>query len=360
MKLENTYVFGTLVQFYETEMLQEHLHSCVKMLEGIENAHTNVKFVFYISVDQRFEKIDYDYFINKYKINTEVFKNAFSLEDRICGHIRSEILQYFGSHNCDKWGVDVEFDQIPPHSVNNGFKNISYFRHYLCDRFCTEYDYVCWGETDSLWPSQTLLLMEALDAQVSAITPKFIANFAGRLNWDDTWRQIAHPLFENVRALESMDWTMENEASEKSYMTYERMEEINAQAGQNVQIQTLTTPKADGSCLIISSQLLLSGATVPRGIIHCGEDEAFLQNAKRIMGDEFRQYNFKNILRVHNRRHPHKRTGILNENNPRGFCGNDAKGKWWDVLENTSKRNLDNLFKQRLMYNEFDVLTDLS
>lgn len=355
MKLENRYVFGTLVQFYETEMLQEHLHSCVKMLDGIENAHTNVRFIFYISIDQRFEQIDYAYFKEKHNFKLKLFQDDFGISN----YIEDIIHKFFSDNSYNDCCVTHTVFRYE-HNCNTNFQNISYFRHYLCDRFCTEYDYVCWGETDSLWPSQTLLLMEALDAQVSATTPKFIANFAGRLNWDDTWRQIAHPLFENVRALESMDWTMENEASEKSYMTYERMEEINAQAGQNAQIQTLTTPKADGSCLIISSQLLLSGATVPRGIIHCGEDEAFLQNAKRIMGDEFRQYNFKNILRVHNRRHPHKRTGILNENNPRGFCGNDAKGKWWDVLENTSKRNLDNLFKQRLMYNEFDVLTDLS
>jgi hypothetical protein len=201
--------------------------------------------------------------------------------------------------------------------------------------------------------------MEELHKAVAAKTPKFIANFAGRLNWDETWRQITHPLFENVRSLESMDWALENESSEKSYMTYDRMEEINAMAGQNVQIQTLHEPKADGSCLIISSQLLLSGATVPRGIIHCGEDEAFLQNAKRIMGNEFVQYNFKNILRVHNRRHPNKRTGILNENNPRGFCNVNDKGQWWDVLENTSKKNLANMFKQKHMLTEQDVFEGL-
>jgi hypothetical protein len=354
MKLENRYVFGTLVQFYETEMLQEHLHSCVKMLEGIENADTHVTFVFYISIDQRFEKIDYSYFEQKYG-KTLV---PYTLGNDIRRLIGSEIVSFFKTRNLYKCIVQDEYSQ--EHSCNENFQNISYFRHYLCDRFCTEFDYVCWGETDSLWPSQTLVLMEELDKVVATKTPKFIANFAGRLNWDASWLQITHPLFENVRALDSMDWALENEASEKSYMTYERMEEINAMAGQNVQIQTLHEPKADGSCLIISSQLLLSGATVPRGIIHCGEDEAFLQNAKRIMGNEFVQYNFKNILRVHNRRHPHKRTGILNENNPRGFCGNDAKGKWWDVLENISKNNLNNVFKQKIMHNEFDVLADLS
>lgn len=355
MKLENRYVFGTLVQFYETEMLQEHLHSCVKMLEGIENADTHVTFVFYINVDQRFEKIDYDYFKEKHDLKLKLFQDDLGVQNCIENIIHKFFLDS-PYKDCLKIHTEFRYE----HNYNGNFQNISYFRHYLCDRFCTEFDYVCWGETDSLWPSQTLVLMEELDKVVAIKTPKFVANFAGRLNWDETWRQIAHPLFENIQALESMDWVLQNEASEKSYMTYDRMEEINAMAGQNVQIQTLHEPKADGSCLIISSQLLLSGATVPRGIIHCGEDEAFLQNAKRIMGNEFVQYNFKNILRVHNRRHPNKRTGILNENNPRGFCNANDKGQWWDDLEKISKQNLENLFKQRTMYKENNVLADLS
>jgi hypothetical protein len=355
MKLKKTYVFGTLVQFYETEMLQEHLHSCVKMLDGIENAHTNVTFVFYVSADDRFEKIDYGYFKEKYDLKLKLFQDDLGVQNCIENIIHKFFLDS-PYRDCLKVHTEFRYE----HNYNGNFQNISYFRHYICDRFCTEFDYVCWGETDSLWPSQTLVLMEELDKAVAIKTPKFVANFAGRLNWDETWRQIAHPLFENIQALESMDWVLQNEASEKSYMTYERMEEINAQAGQNVQIQTLNTPKADGSCLIISSQLLLSGATVPRGIILCGEDEAFLQNSKRIMGNEFVQYNFKNILRVHNRRHPNKRTGILNESNPRGFCNAKDKGQWWGDLEKISKQNLENLFKQRTMYKENNVLADLS
>lgn len=37
MILKNTYLIGTQVQFYEIEMLDEHLRSCQQMLEGVEN-----------------------------------------------------------------------------------------------------------------------------------------------------------------------------------------------------------------------------------------------------------------------------------------------------------------------------------
>jgi hypothetical protein len=77
----------------------------------------------------------------------------------------------------------------------------------------------------------------------------------------------------------------------------------------------------------------------------CGEDTSFGEMAKKIMGDNFVQYCVKNVLRVHNRRHPRKRTGVLGEDNPRGV--QDKKGSWWGILEYASKENLDNLHKQK-------------
>jgi hypothetical protein len=128
-------------------------------------------------------------------------------------------------------------------------------------------------------------------------------------------------------------------------MTLERMNEINNIPLEEVDIVEMMEPKADGSCLIISSELIRSGVNIPRSLIHCGEDESFLQMAKIIMGSAFRQFNFNNILRVHNRRHPHKRTYVLNEDNARGFC-DDRKGKWWKVLEDSSKFNLGTIRQQ--------------
>ena len=67
--------------------------------------------------------------------------------------------------------------------------------------------------------------------------------------------------------------------------------------------------------------------------------------AKKLLGESFVQYNFSNILHVHNRRHPNKRKGILDENNAAGF--GDKKGDWWTSMEQKSKENLNNLFKQK-------------
>ena len=70
------------------------------------------------------------------------------------------------------------------------------------------------------------------------------------------------------------------------------------------------------------------------------------------------QFVIKNILRVHNRRHPKKRLYILNENNPRGFCG-DGKGNWWTILHDMSKENLASLRYQYKTYTMDDVFNKI-
>jgi hypothetical protein len=250
---------------------------------------------------------------------------------------------------------DAKFGPDDELGFNDDFYNIAAYRRELCDQWCDKVDYVCWGETDSLWPKQTLVLMESLHEMVASTTPKFVANFAGRKNWDSTWNPITHPLYKDVRYVDTDEWILENEASEKSYMSIERMNEINDIPLDQVDIIEMHEPKADGSCLIISSELIRSGVNIPRSLILCGEDESFLQMAKIIMGSNFRQYNFNNILRVHNRRHPKKRSYILNENNPKGFC-DDRKGSWWKQLEDISKFNLGTIRQQVKSIHQNDAI----
>jgi len=75
--------------------------------------------------------------------------------------------------------------------------------------------------------------------------------------------------------------------------------------------------------------------------------------AKKICGDTFVQYVIKNVLRVHNRRHPQKRLYIKNEDNPMGFC-DDRKGDWWKILCNISKMNLAKLWNNQEKFFTFD------
>ena len=313
MKLEKTYVVGCLIQFYEMQMLPEYAESCIRMMSNVENKK-NVRFHFCLDLQEQFEKSEIEFL----KI-TEDFLHWV------------KIMQ--GS------GLDVEFEIK---SNIDAFYNIAKYRRDLNYNHCETYDYVLWGETDSLWPSQTLAIIERLQDKVE---PKHIITFAYRVNWDSSWDIMRHPLFELSKFQDNDSWMLYDEASEKSYMSYQRMEEINDIAIDQVSVFELREPKADGSCLIISSELIKSGVNIPHALLHCGEDESFMRMAKLVMGANFRQYLIKNILRVHNRRHPRKRIGIKNESNPRGFCGT-AKGDWWDILEKKSKYNLENLRNQ--------------
>jgi hypothetical protein len=77
---------------------------------------------------------------------------------------------------------------------------------------------VCWSETDSLWPKQTLHLLEALHEQASETTPKYIVNFADRRLWDNSFAPL-HPIFESISFRDDNEWVMNDEASGKAYMS---------------------------------------------------------------------------------------------------------------------------------------------
>ena len=336
MILKNKYIFCLHCTFYELEMFQEHINSLKQMVESVKNKE-NVTFHFLFNFQQHFEKIDWQKFYHEYG-NGEVFI------DEEYGFLifKNEFAKYWGQLAWEHCNVIIEFkfDDEP-------FYNIADYRRDISWKYCTDHDFICWSETDSLWPKQTLEVMEGLVEFVNETVPKFVVNFAGRKNWDSSWDQIVHPLYENVQYQDNEDWIFNNEASEKSYMTLERMNEINDIDMSKVEVRTLTDPKADGSCLIFSSELLKSGVTLPKSLIHHGEDESMLRIAKKIMGDQFVQFHVHNLLRVHNRRHPKKRMFILNEDNPTGICSNEKKGNWWGMLEEKSKFNLETLFQQQ-------------
>lgn len=342
MILKNEYVFGCLVQFYEIEMLPEYIESCVRMLDGVENLE-NVCFDFRIGLQEHLEQIDWLALDIDSEGDDEDRRREFTMK------LLSRIKSAFPAGQNVKFNVKNNFET---------FYNVAAYRRELCDRYCDVFDYVCWGETDSLWPRQTLILMETLHGMVAEECPKFVASFAGRKNWDASWDAVTHPWFRKVQFQDNEEWALGNEASEKSYMSIGRMNEINDIPLDEVEIIEMREPKADGSCLIISSELIRSGVNIPRSLIHCGEDESFLQMAKIIMGPAFRQYNFNNILRVHNRRHPNKRRYIVGENNPNGFC-DDRKGRWWKVLEDASKFNLYTLRKQNRSIRMADVMAEI-
>ena len=322
MKLNKTYVIGCHVMWYELEMIPEYIESCVQMLEGIENPE-NVTFDFCINLQQHFELVDWKALDEKYHLYGDSIGN----------------LEWLLTNQTDKLrktGADYKYTTKFPNDV---FYNIADARRDLNYNYCKQVDYILWSECDSLWAKQTLQIIEGIAEH--SISPKHVISFAYRKNWDDSWDNLTHPNYRNV--LYKEEDVLTAEWSEKSYMSLERMNEINNV--ESINITTFNTPKFDGSCLVISSELVKSGVNIPHSLLLAGEDTAFMTMCEKIMGNNYVQYHVSNILRVHNRRHPRKRMYILNENNPQGFC-DERKGDWWVELEQKSKYNLNNLFNQ--------------
>jgi len=117
----------------------------------------------------------------------------------------------------------------------------------------------------------------------------------------------------------------------------------------DLDIRVLTQPKFDGSCLVISSNLVKAGANIPPGFFGlAAEDTAFMYSCLQIMKENYRQFVIKNILKVHNRVHPNKRKFVKGntdvEYNPRE--GN----KKYETLRKLNNENLSRIFNgQRIL-----------
>lgn len=339
MKLNNTFVIGTLIQFYELEMLDEHIHSCVKMLEGIENKE-NVTFVFCFSTQEYLEKIDWEYFKERYPA---IFNKNWVDPESAMKSVCFNIVESHGFNCRKKTGQKINIEFKPN---ADEFYNIAAFRRDFCWEWQDKADIIMWGECDSLWPSQTLQILDQLHDAVKSSTPKYIVNFADRRLWDNSFAPL-HPMFEKVPFQEDEGWQYNSPASGKGYMKWEKMELINNIPFEDIKIVSFNEPRFDGSCVGFSSDLLKSGVTLPKALILHSEDVSIGKIAKKLLGDQFVQYNVSNILHVHNRRHPRKRLGVLNEYNSNGKCTVEDKGEWWKILEDSSKFNYNNLFTQQ-------------
>jgi len=312
MKINYKYAIGIHVMFYEIEMFKSYIDGLLNLLSTVDNKE-NVYLDFSFNISQFFEKID----------------TSTTSKDNL-------ISRFF-----------LEYNRLPD-SVNklctivdndNQFYTQTNYRREFNTKYCENVDYVIWGETDSLFPKEAIVSLEQLTPVVrNQGLYRFIACFADRKMWDNSWDVTVHPKYLN-HVYNDKDVDNINQA--KSCMSIDQMNDINSEI-KELDIQTINYPKLDGSCLVLTSDLIKSGVNIPPCFIH-NDDESLSLMAQRILGDKYIQIIFKNILKVHARRHPNKRNYVLNEDNPRGFCG-DQKGKWWKIFKEMSQHNLNTLF----------------
>lgn len=322
MTLNKTYMIGTLVMFYEIEMFEEYIDGILNMVSDVDNPE-NVSFHFTLNMQEYLESVN-----ESEKSKNDIRQNFFEA-------IKKLQLANFSVH------TEVMNNDMP-------FYNIAQYRRDLNYRYCEDFDFIIWGETDSLFPREGLQVIEVVNehSEKQGIN-RFILTFGYRVNWDGSWDVLTHTKFDEVAFEDNREWMLNNEASSKSYMTIDRMNQINEDSTKDgFDVRMIDYPKFDGSLLVIKSDIIKSGVNIPHALLHCAEDTSFAYMCDKVLDDKYIQYIAKNVLRVHNRRHPNKRNYILNEDNPNGFAGT-KKGDWWNILEKGSKYNLDILKSQR-------------
>ena len=330
MKLKNKYIIGTHVMFYEIEALKDMVQSYKNAIDEVENKE-NVTFELFYNMSEMFETIDTDQIsrqelLNKYNsICDDLEKNGYPI-------------------------TKIVYEGKKPYSIGS-------YRRELNDKGCDYNDFVIWGETDMLFPKELFQVIEIVSKYAAQQNiNRYCLTFAIRKMWGDDWKMLEHNDFTNCKFTEMHDNLWQNDPSSIWYpMNIDEMNEINAKA-EEFDIKIINHPRFDGSGLIISSDLIQNGINIPRAVWACGEDTSFQNMIKIVMGDSYRQFVIKNILKVHNRNQPNKREYLKGASHMKGESVKTKRNtnEIWQTVHKLSENNLHNLGPKQDKFNKFD------
>ena len=311
MELKTKFAIGCLIQWYECDIIGEYVES----LKDAINAYDGEIIVdFVISSNEELEKC-----VNAKKKN--------------------ECIEKIGS-------ILLDFDNV---RITNKLHTIADYRRKFNIKYCNKVDVLMWGESDALIPQQTFNILDSLHQQSIKINnPKYLAFFGTCKMWDDTWKPLEHPDF-TVKPFIENDY--DNWWSLKYTMTKDEMNKINDKT-EELEVITLPQHKFNGCGLVISSEVIKSGANIPKSVFFTHEDTAFMLITNKILGN-IPQYIINNILLVHNRHHPNKRKYIKGESG--ASYEKRLSNNWYKIASELSKHNTYNLFKNNKSYTWNDV-----
>ena len=315
MKLNNKYVVGTNVMWFEIEMYEDFIKGLVNLLDNdIENKE-NVMIDLCLNLSQHLEKLDVS------KIT----------EDKIIDKF------YKGVDRIKELGYKVNTFQVE----KDEFYFHADYRRDLNYNYCKKVDYVMWGETDSFFPKEAFEALGNLYTYTNEEgIHKYIACFADRKMWDSSWDDTVHTDYVDIEFVDD-DKQHLNLNQSKSQLPIETMNEINSTIDE-LDIRVINYPKLDGSCLVISSDLIKFGVNIPSCMIY-NDDHGLSIMSQKLMGQNYKQFVFKNLLKVHARRHPKKRLYVLEENNPNSF--GDRKNNKFNEFKSMSDENIEMLLR---------------
>ena len=325
--MRTKFAIGCLVQWYEVEIVEEYISSLEAAIEILEKPESVVIDICW-NLSQSLEKIDTD-------------KRSLREIEAKLGMMSSRIRNYTR--------VKETFYKDDKHPYT-----IADYRRDFNDKYCTEVDVLMWGETDSLVPKQTFLILDNLHQTITQNgNSKYLAFFGTCKMWDDSWKPIEHNDFTDKLHSDSRDdwWSV-------NYTTnIEEMNAINDKVDE-LDVRIVSPHKFNGCGLVISSEVIKSGVNIPRSSFFIHEDTAFMMMTNKVLGD-IPQYVIKNIFLVHNRKRLDKRKYIKGED------GNTVaemrkSTDWYTLANKMCEQNYLNLFNPN--YKSFtwdDVLKKL-
>lgn len=304
--MKTTFAIGCLVQWYEIEILPEYIDS----LLGAVNAYDKDKVLIDLKliINQDLERLDspgkLDYILSQF----------------------NQQLERLEGYHSDGF-------------IDRSLTTVADYRREFNTRYCELADVLIWGETDMLVPKQAFTALNNLHQNVN--TPKYLATFAICKMWDDSWKPLEHVEFTDKPFI---DMDTENWWSLRYTMTKEEMDTFNDKV-EELDLSVIHPHKYNGCGLIISSEVIKAGVNIPQSVFFIHEDTAFMLMTQKILGN-IPQYHFKNILVVHNRKHPNKRNYIAGEE---GISKTDTGAQrrahsWYQSANKLCEQNCYNLF----------------
>ena len=327
-KLNKKYVIGTHVMWFEIEMYADFIKGMVNLLETVENKE-NVIVDLCFNMLQHFEEVDYDK-IKKHELVIKFKKGVATLESM--GFIVNQEIK--------------DGDEFYFHAD---------YRRDLNYNYCKKVDYVMWGETDSFFPREAFQAIETLAKYTDEQNiHRYLLSFADRKMWDASWDPLVHVDYRDVKFIDDDNGHLyKNQA--KSQLSIEEMNEINAKADE-FDFSYIQQPKISGACLVLSSDLIKSGVSIPSCMLY-NDDEGLSIMSQKLLGQNYLQFVCENILHIHARRHSQKRLYVKNENNPHSFLG-DKNNNFQQFLK-MSKENINKLITGQGKFKEYQDLQNV-
>lgn len=307
--MKTKFAIGTLVQWHESAIVGEYIDS---LIDAVNTYDGEILIDFYIvKPHETYENFNGDH--------EDINKCINGIKNKI-NNLNSSI------------------------TIVPGLYSISEYRQKFNTDFCEKADVLVWGEPDMLMPKQAFVILDHLHKQVDSTTPKYLATFATSKMWDKTWEPLEHIDFTNKTFDGESDkhwWSL------KYTMSKEEMNKINDKV-EDLNVTLISPHKFQGCGLVISSEVIKSGVNIPKSVFFVHEDTAFMHMTNKILGD-IPQYHFKNILMVHNRKHPKKMLNVVGKKDLDKYSIGKLreKNEWYNRAFEASLQNSNNIFNPK-------------